>query len=90
MGCDATGRNGTGRNGVKWKSPQVTLLTSGLMQIGWADHTFVPGGPESGDGVGDIRGSWAYDGARRQKWNEHQSDYGEAWKVQAVVKGGGG
>lgn len=51
------------------------------MQIGWADHTFVPGGYESGDGIGDVSGSWAYDGVRQQRWNEGQSDYGEAWKV---------
>ncbi|CAN0119603.1 unnamed protein product, partial [Ectocarpus fasciculatus] len=60
---------------------EVALLTAGLMQIGWADHTFVPGGPESGDGIGDVSGSWAYDGVRQQRWNEGQSDYGEAWKV---------
>lgn len=59
----------------------MRLLTAGLMQIGWADHTFVPGGPESGDGIGDVKGSWAYDGVRRQRWNEEQSDYGEAWQV---------
>lgn len=52
------------------------------MQIGWADHTFVAGGPESGDGIGDVAGSWAYDGVRQQRWNERQSDYGEAWKVK--------
>lgn len=52
------------------------------MQIGWADHTFVPGGPDSGDGIGDLEGSWAYDGVRQQRWNEEQSDYGEAWKVR--------
>lgn len=64
---------------------EVKLLTAGLMQIGWADDTFVPGGPESGDGIGDIAGSWAYDGVRQQRWNEGQNDYGEAWKVGDVV-----
>ncbi|CAM9355733.1 unnamed protein product [Pylaiella littoralis] len=64
---------------------EVTLLTAGLMQIGWADHTFVPGGPESGDGIGDVPGSWAYDGVRQQRWNEGSSEYGEAWKVGDVV-----
>ncbi|CAN0162038.1 unnamed protein product, partial [Scytosiphon promiscuus] len=55
------------------------------MQIGWADHSFVPGGPESGDGIGDVPGSWAYDGVRQQRWNDGQSDYGEAWQVGDVV-----
>ncbi|CAM9271120.1 unnamed protein product [Ectocarpus sp. 6 AP-2014] len=64
---------------------EVALLTAGLMQIGWADHTFVAGGPESGDGIGDVSGSWAYDGVRQQRWNEGQSDYGEAWKVGDIV-----
>ena len=63
----------------------MTLLTAGLMQIGWADHTFVPGGPESGDGIGDVAGSWAYDGVRQQRWNEGQSDYGDAWKVSSCT-----
>lgn len=52
------------------------------MQIGWANHTFVSGGPESGDGIGDLAGSWAYDGVRQQKWHESKADYGKPWKVR--------
>lgn len=45
---------------------EVSLLTSGLMQIGWC--TFVtPFSPDRG--VGDDYTSYAYDGYRIKKWN---------------------
>ena len=40
---------------------EVTLLTEGLMQIGWAQTGFTSNS-ESGDGVGDDKQSWSYDG----------------------------
>ena len=35
--------------------------------------------------VGDHEHSWAYDGARQQKWNGEPSDYGAAWGAGDVV-----
>lgn len=67
------------------RNSQVKLLTAGLMQIGWADHTFVEGGPETDDGVGDVKGSWAFDGVRQKKWNETGADYGDQWKVKKLA-----
>mmetsp|Transcript_12917 Transcript_12917/g.16304 ORF Transcript_12917/g.16304 Transcript_12917/m.16304 type:complete len:657 (-) Transcript_12917:288-2258(-) len=73
---------------------EATLLTAGLMQIGWADHLF-KGDSTTGDGVGDDVHSWAYDGMRQLKWNgaEDQTGdkghppeaYGKAWKAGDVV-----
>lgn len=57
-------------------------MTAGLMQIGWADQSFVLGDPEVLEGVGDVPGSWAYDGARQLCWSEEERDYGQNWKVK--------
>jgi len=63
---------------------EVTLLTEGLMQIGWADGRFTPES-ESGDGVGDDHHSWAYDGYRQLRWHGESegAPYGQscgAWR----------
>lgn len=68
---------------------EVELLTSGLMQIGWADHMF-KGDSYSGDGIGDDKHSWAYDGYRCKKWNGEEDEddgpeYGTVWKAGDVV-----
>lgn len=46
---------------------EVTLLTDGLMQIGWCslNTRFT-----NQNGVGDSPNSYAYDGYRVEKWNE--------------------
>ena len=55
---------------------EVRLLTSGLMQIGWAtlQTPFT-----NSDGCGDSPDSFAYDGYRILKWNGSQQNYGEQW-----------
>jgi len=61
---------------------EVTLLTDGLMQIGWCslNTSFT-----SGNGVGDSPSSYAYDGYRVEKWNVEHSNYGERWTVGDVI-----
>ncbi|CAM6031911.1 unnamed protein product [Sphagnum compactum] len=46
---------------------EVTLLSDGLMQIGWCTDKFSGGNDEAGDGVGDDETgfSWAFDGMRQ-------------------------
>lgn len=63
---------------------EVTMLTDGLMQIGYIDADFAPD-PVQGQGVGDHASSWAFDGYRCKKWNVSSSDYGEAWRAEDVV-----
>ncbi|CAM9258320.1 unnamed protein product [Chrysoparadoxa australica] len=68
---------------------EVTLLTGGVMQIGWACKAF-QGSSVTGDGVGDDKHSWGYDGARRRRWNgeadvDEAPEYGQAWKAGDVV-----
>jgi len=53
---------------------QVVLHTSGLMQIGWARKEHQPS-PQAGNGVGDDKYSWAYDGHRLKKWNAGSENY---------------
>lgn len=47
---------------------EVTLLSCGLMQIGWAASTNVSK-PEEGVGVGDTTTSWSIDLFRRVRWH---------------------
>ena len=63
---------------------EVTLVSNGVMQIGWADGRF-EGSSDMGDGVGDHVHSWAFDGARAQKWNGDSADYGQEWAAGDVV-----
>ena len=52
---------------------EVTLLSDGLMQIGWCsiNTTF-----NNSDGVGDSTNSYAYDGFRVEKWNVEHENWG--------------
>lgn len=63
---------------------EVTLLTDGLMQIGWADKNFRCD-PVCGQGVGDHSHSWALDGLRTKKWNVSCESYGVRWKPEDVI-----
>lgn len=73
---------------------EVTLLSDGLMQIGWGTRTFVTASHiGEGDGVGDTDHSWAYDGFRQRCWHSgldkeygNTSDEGSsAWQAGDVV-----
>ncbi|TDH72787.1 uncharacterized protein CCR75_008296 [Bremia lactucae] len=66
---------------------EVRLVTAGVVQLGWADST-LEANSATGDGVGDHERSWAYDGARRVKWNggkdeEYGSD--DSWSKNDVI-----
>jgi len=61
---------------------EVTLRTSGLMQIGWCtlQTTF-----NSQRGVGDDQTSYSFDGYRVKKWNKDSLAFGEAWSVGDII-----
>ncbi|CEG37942.1 hypothetical protein L915_15440 [Plasmopara halstedii] len=66
---------------------EVRLVTAGIVQIGWADSTFVASSA-TGDGVGDHDRSWAYDGARQVKWNGGKNEpyaTDEVWSRNDVI-----
>jgi len=63
---------------------EATLLSEGLMQIGWADSNFVCD-PIRGQGVGDHAHSWAYDGYRQKKWSVSSQTYGDRWRIGDTV-----
>lgn len=65
----------------KWMY-EVTLQTSGLMQIGWATLQCQV---SLENGVGDSPDSFAYDGYRVVKWNGPASKYGEEWCAGDVI-----
>lgn len=69
----------------KWYFEAV-LESAGLQQIGFCLAEFSPAG--AGDGVGDDKVSWAYDGLRGKKWHDGSAAYGASqapWKVGDVV-----
>ena len=64
---------------------EVTLFTEGLMQIGWAQTGFTSNS-ESGDGVGDDKQSWSYDGFRSCVWHDgKEMTYGSNWRIGDIV-----
>ena len=63
---------------------ECTLLSDGLMQIGWATNLFRCD-PVCGQGVGDHLYSWAFDGLRTKKWNVSCETYGRRWRAGDVV-----
>lgn len=73
----------SGTAGGSWYY-EVTLLTGGLMQLGWASPLFRCS-PAQGRGVGDNRYSWAFDGFREKRWCVSSSSYGERWQAGDVV-----
>ena len=63
---------------------EVTLLTGGLMQLGWAGPLFQCN-PIRGQGVGDHVYSWAFDGFRQKRWCMSPASYGNRWRAGDVV-----
>ena len=63
---------------------ECTLLSDGLMQIGWASSLFRCD-PVCGQGVGDHLYSWAFDGLRMKKWNVSCEPYGKRWQLGDTV-----
>jgi hypothetical protein len=63
---------------------ECTLLSDGLMQIGWASALFRCD-PVCGQGVGDHLYSWAFDGLRMKKWNVSCEPYGKRWQLGDTV-----
>jgi SPRY domain/Silencing defective 2 N-terminal ubiquitin domain/Replication stress response SDE2 C-terminal len=68
---------------------EVRLVTGGLAQIGWADMTskdFKPN-TEEGEGVGDDKGSFGYDGSRSLKFHGGKEEVykNSLWKAGDVV-----
>ncbi|BBN14829.1 Kip1 ubiquitination-promoting complex protein 1 [Marchantia polymorpha subsp. ruderalis] len=72
-------------NACVWKGKwmfEATLGTAGIQQLGWATlscpFTHLKG-------VGDAKDSYAYDGKRIRKWNEHYWEYGQLWVTGDVI-----
>jgi hypothetical protein len=63
---------------------EVSLISDGLMQIGWANALFRCD-PICGQGVGDHMHSWAFDGLRSKKWNVSCDSYGRRWRIGDTV-----
>lgn len=63
---------------------EVTLLTGGLMQLGWGGPLFQCS-PIRGQGVGDHMHSWAFDGFRQKRWCVSSASYGSRWRAGDVV-----
>ncbi|CAM9188437.1 unnamed protein product, partial [Discosporangium mesarthrocarpum] len=74
---------GLGSCGGRWYY-EVTLLTDGLMQLGWAGPLFQCSAVR-GQGVGDHVHSWGFDGFRQKKWCVSSVPYGERWRVGDVI-----
>ena len=61
---------------------EVTLLTNGLMQIGFCQlNSYFT----RHSGVGDDKTSYAYDGHRKLSWNADRKMYGKFWDCGDVV-----
>lgn len=64
---------------------EVTIRTNNVAtQFGWADLDFIASN-DNGQGVGDEKHSWAYDGDRKCLWHNRCISYGEYWKVGDVL-----
>ena len=67
----------------KWMY-EITLLSPGLQQIGWA----VQGAAATWTreyGVGDSLNTYSFDGSRVKKWNVVEETYGSTWEVGDVI-----
>ena len=61
----------------------LTSVSEGVAQIGFADEEFEPS--SGNDGVGDDEHSWGFDGNRVCKWNNGATKYGKSWKSGDVL-----
>ncbi len=61
---------------------EVQIMTSGVMQIGWASLATVF---RSTDGVGDDPTSYGLDGARKLKWNGGSTEWGKYWSAGDII-----
>lgn len=52
---------------------EVELLTDGIIQVGWLNDK-CEFDSEAGDGVGDDKYSYSYDGFRQRKWHKSEND----------------
>eukprot|EP00483_Globobulimina_turgida_P001569 UN01571 len=65
---------------------EMHLNSEGLMQIGFADNRFsINPDSATGQGVGDDRHSWAFDGYREKKWCNGSAAYGSKWSFGDIV-----
>jgi len=65
---------------------EVQVVSGGLAQVGWADLTDFAPDTDSGDGVGDLGSSYAFDGSRCKKFQSgKEEDYGESWEEGDVI-----
>ena len=66
---------------------EVELEQGGLAQIGWADLSVFRPDSEEGNGVGDDKGSYGYDGSRKQKFHAGKEEsYGKTkWKAGDTI-----
>jgi len=82
-GFPSVGCKNFGVSAGKWYY-EVTLVTSGCVQIGWADSAYECSA-DSGEGVGDDIHSWAYDGWRMYLWHELPIEWGARWSTGDVL-----
>lgn len=65
---------------------EVQVVSAGLAQVGWADLTDFAPDTDSGDGVGDVGSSYAFDGSRCKKFNGGlEYDHGQLWNEGDVI-----
>jgi hypothetical protein len=66
----------------------VQILADGLAQLGWGDVRYV-GSSSTGNGCGDDKCSWAYDGDRQMAWYDDGSTtrrkFGAKWKAMDCI-----
>jgi len=69
--------------GKKYYEIECISVGQGIAQVGFADEEFSAG---RGNGVGDDKHSWGFDGNRVCKWgNAGQAAYGTSWKDGDVL-----
>jgi SPRY domain/Replication stress response SDE2 C-terminal/Silencing defective 2 N-terminal ubiquitin domain len=65
---------------------EIKLKSSGISQVGWADLAHFTPNSDTGDGVGDDAGSYAFDGTRTRKFhNGKEEEYGQTCKADDVI-----
>ena len=84
-GFSSVGTKGVLLTSGKWYYEAI-LITSGCLQIGWADASFAGHcQADRGDGCGDGPSSWAFDGWRRYRWHSNATEWGCRWQEGDVI-----